>query len=137
MSTNQQPEPKCLLCDEPAKEHHHLTGKSPDSTYLDPELTVPLCGPHHHHIHADLRSQRINTPPLNVPWSALTETEFCSQRIATFAGRAGRVLEEELLEAVAESLRRLSDDIAEFRQDLDEAFPNWESVINPPKEPTA
>jgi len=59
---------RCFLCAKAVARRHHVTGRAPDGGYLDPDLTVGLCASHHVLIHEDLRSQRIDTPPIGGEW---------------------------------------------------------------------
>jgi len=114
----------CLLCGHTKVEAHHISGRDPDRRYLDPELTVPLCGECHQLAGADNRAERVETPD-GTQWSLLASVEWWLKRVALFAARACQYYDVAWLVALAASLRRNADTLALQRRILDERYPGW------------
>jgi len=100
---------ECFLCPKPVAQRHHLTGRDPTGAYLDPQLTVGLCASHHVLVHEDLRSQRLDTPPVGSVWSPARALAFRIDRLATFLGRYAERSDQPLWEPLAEALRDWSE----------------------------
>jgi hypothetical protein len=108
---------RCAWCPEPAVDAHHLTGRHPDRSYLDLELTVPLCHAHHEIAHADLRCQRLDNPTPEVA-ARIGRIAFCLARLAVFFGRFATTTGHAWFEQLASALRTWADDLADAQHTL-------------------
>jgi len=77
-------ESNCTLCPRPTRQLHHITGRGFDHQQFDPDLVVALCLYCHTQVHADLRTNRVDTPLATQ--SPLLSVERRIRRIGNFIG---------------------------------------------------
>jgi hypothetical protein len=77
--------PRCLLCEDPSEDRHHLTATDERGAYLDPELRAPLCHDHHELASDDLHT--VGTPAGSRSTTFLGSLELRLTRTAAFLGR--------------------------------------------------
>lgn len=94
------PQGSCSFCGQRAVNHHHLTGRHPDGSYLHPELTAELCHRHHVLVHNDLRTFGIDVPDCADSGPALLAV-FALRRVAVFIGRLADCLDNPLWKSLA------------------------------------
>lgn len=106
---------------------HHLTGRRPDHTYLDAELTAPLCHNCHEGCHDALRQARVDDPPALD--SVLDLVRFGLSRVALFVGQLADSVSNELLSRIARTLSRYARLIGQAIGLLDEHVPEWRALL--------
>lgn len=103
----------CAMCGKPAREMHHVTGRSPDRGRLDAALVVGLCLRHHNLIHQDLRVDGLDRPPRDIAWDAITAIRFRLDRCGLFLGRYSEFHDEPFWPLLANAHREWSTSLQE------------------------
>ncbi len=113
----------CAICGRPAEDPHHLTGRGPDSEYLDDDLAAPLCHDDHELLHEDLRHDRIDKPFGDL--SVFERVAYRLERVAVFFSRLAEQAPLQWIVTLAEAMRRWAGELRRGVDDLDSKHPRW------------
>jgi hypothetical protein len=120
---------ECPLCGRHATRRHHITGKGPDGSYLDPDALVRTCHDDHMLAHDDWNTV--------VPVDATADDTFLGSlerrmtRAATFVGRVAEVAPEPfrwVLAVLAALLASWAARLAGSLAVLDQYSPGWRAL---------